>query len=150
MRVNGISFPFRCFRASKRLRSQMSGRIASGIESSIGPVVHIGLHRQEVGDLVRVGSTGSRLQHESAILWMEHRGDDAMYQRILALSVAQGSQKERHLPVRAARRNTVDDGLQLCQDLRLSERQFGIPGVIVERRDHILDLKTRSAYHHTG
>ena len=56
------------------------------------PVAHIGFHRQEIGDLVRVGSTGSRLQHESAILRMEHRGNNAMYRWSSASDVAQGSQ----------------------------------------------------------
>ena len=50
----------------------------------IEPIAHIAFYRQEVRDFVRVGGTRRGLQHESTILRMEQRHNNAVYRRNLA------------------------------------------------------------------
>lgn len=56
--------------------------------------------------------------------------------------VARSMRSEDDLRLTTLRRDVAHDGLELREDLRLAQGQLDVPLLIVEQRDHILDLRT--------
>lgn len=76
VKVRGISFDLRCFRASVRL-VLVEQTFCASMDGKGRPVAHVALYRKQVGDGARVGGSRCRFEHEAAILWVEGWYDDA-------------------------------------------------------------------------